>query len=441
MKIAHISDTHLGRRPKQTRSGIVNQELRPLEDDFYSAWTKFVNEMVDRSRDRPDVILHCGDFFDTPAGYDPSPPPEYARKVAATTFKRLDEANIPLIIIDGNHGRYMEYRSSTLSVFPVAFNNIHLFTHYDARDSLRTQQPLFIDINNLNLRVITHPSIESRALSTLGMQSIYKNWIQLQNNSISSDLINISMAHGMIENSTLHEDFLKGNYQYIALGDDHRMRKVTDHAWYSGSTELWNFSEINNEKGYLMVELERGKTLPRVTTKKIQSSRRIILDIIEIYPEDTNPQIIKRVTDSFDAHGLNSRYEYSTAARVKIILKGKKTYGSYFNIGEVESTLRSLALDSDDYNIVEFILDRPDYPEYIKQENIDQSLVDNIEFLIEDPQKEFKEYVTAMRNMDLEKQNLDPNLLADIFAKVLNRSSKKTNNTSSTTIERGEIDI
>ena len=241
MKIAHISDTHLGRRPRQTRSGIVNQEVRPLEDDFYSAWIKFVNEIVDKARNRPDVILHCGDFFDTPAGYDPSPPPEYARKVAAMTFRQLYDANIPLIIIDGNHGRYMEYRSSTLSVFPVAFDNIHLFTHYDTRDSLRIQQPLFIDINNLNLRVITHPSIESRALSTLGMQPIYKNWIHLQNNSISPDLINIAMAHGMIENSTLHEDFLKGNYQYIALGDDHRMRKVTDRAWYSGSTELWNF--------------------------------------------------------------------------------------------------------------------------------------------------------------------------------------------------------
>jgi DNA repair exonuclease SbcCD nuclease subunit len=436
MKIAHISDTHLGRRPKQTRSGIVNQEVRPLEDDFYSAWIKFVNEIVDKSRDRPDIILHCGDFFDTPAGYDPNPPPEYARKVAALTFKQLYDANIPMIIIDGNHGRYMEYRSSTLAVFPVAFDNIHLFTHYDARDSLRIQQPLFIDIDNLNLRVVTHPSIESRALSTLGIQSVYKNWIQLLNNSISSDLINIAMAHGMIENSTLHEDFLKGSYQYIALGDDHKMRKVTDHAWYSGSTELWNFSEINNEKGYLMVELEQGNASPRIITKKIQSSRRIILDTIEIYPEDTNHQIIKRVTNSFDAHGLNIRYEYSTAARIKIILKGNKTYGSSFNIGEVESALRRLALDSNDYNIVEFILDRPDYPEYTKQENIEQSLIDNIEFLIEDPQKEFKEYVTVMRNKDLEKQNLDPNLLAKLFAKVLNHSSEKTNDTPST-IERG----
>lgn len=425
MKIAHISDTHLGRRPKQTRSEIINQEIRPVEDDFYSAWRKFVNGVTDKSGERPDVILHCGDFFDTPAGYDPTPPPEYARKVAAMTFKQLHDAKIPLIIIDGNHGRYMEFRSSTLSVFPLAFDNIHLFTHYDARDSIRAQKPLFIDIKNLNLRVLAHPSIESRALSALGTQSIYRNWIKLQNSSVLSEMTNVAMAHGMLENSTLHEDLLNGNYQYVALGDDHRMREVKEHAWYSGSTELWNFNEINFEKGYLMVELEDGEKSPRIIPKRIKSDRKIISDIVEIYSDDTNQKIIKRVTNIFDAHGLNRRYEYPTAARVRIILKGKKTYGSAFNIGEVESYLRKLALDSNDYNIVEFILDRPRYPENVKREDLDQPLYsNNVEYLIEDPEKEFKEYVTVMRNKEIEQQNLDPNLLAKLFARALNGNSK-----------------
>jgi len=39
--------------------------------------------------------------------------------------------------------------------------------------------------------------------------------------------------------------------------------------------------------------------------------------------------------------------------------------------------------------------------------------------LIEDPEKEFREYVTTMRSEDLKKQNLDPGLLAKIFAKAL----------------------
>lgn len=422
MKIAHISDTHLGRRPKQTRPGIINQEIRPIEDDFYSAWIKFVEEIIDLpSNSQPDVILHCGDFFDTPAGYDPSPPPEYARKVAAMTFKQLHDAHIPLVIIDGNHGRYMEYRSSTLSIFPVAFDNIHLYTHYDARDSLRTKKPQFKDFGDLNLRVITHPSIESRALCTAGAEQTYKDWIQIQNRSIKPNMINLAMGHGMIENSSLHPDFLKGDYDYIALGDDHKMHKVTNRAWYSGSTELWSFNEFNTEKGYLMVDVEQGKPLPRVTSKKIQSSRKIVCENVELFPQDTNSEIIRKVKSVLDSYGLNVTYEYSTAARVKIILKGKKTYGDSFNIGEVESFLRKLALDSNDYNIVEFILDLPAYTEYTDVKDNQGQETEYVEYLIEDPEKEFKDYVTTMRKEELKKQRLNPDLLAKIFAKVLTR--------------------
>jgi hypothetical protein len=103
--------------------------------------------------------------------------------------------------------------------YPIAFDNMHLFTHYDTRDSLKKQKPLLKDFPNLNLRIIAHPFIESSALSILGIEHIYKKWIQLQNSSTRSDMINIAMAHGMIENSTLDRDFLKGIYHYIALGD------------------------------------------------------------------------------------------------------------------------------------------------------------------------------------------------------------------------------
>ncbi|HET7390154.1 MAG TPA: hypothetical protein VFJ51_04965, partial [Nitrososphaeraceae archaeon] len=68
---------------------LAGGQSRPIEDDFYSAWIKFVEQIIDTpNNNQPDVILHRGDFFDTPAGYDISPPPEYARKVAAMTFKQ-----------------------------------------------------------------------------------------------------------------------------------------------------------------------------------------------------------------------------------------------------------------------------------------------------------------------------------------------------------------
>lgn len=92
-------------------------------------------------------------------------------------------------------------------------------------------------------------------------------------------------------------------------------------------------------------------------------------------------------------------------------------YGASFNIGEIESYLRKITLDSEDYNIVEFILEHPSYYEYVKAGE-DNTLGD-VEYLVEDPEREFEEYVTSMRAEDLKWQNLDPNLLAKIFANVL----------------------
>ena len=66
-------------------------------------------------------------------------------------------------------------------------------------------------------------------------------------------------------------------------------------------------------------------------------------------------------------------------------------------------------------------MDRPAYSEYASVESAIGNETGYVEYLIEDPEKEFKDYVTTMRNEDLKKQNLNPDLLANIFAKALSR--------------------
>ncbi len=417
MKIAHVSDTHIGRRIKNTRNEIINNEIRPLEDDFYNAWRKFVNEVTE-TKNRPDIIVHSGDFFDTPAGYDRSSPPEYARNVAIETFKQLANAGIPLVIIDGNHGRFMEYRNSTLSEYAIAFDNIHLFTHFDLRDAIRNQKPLFHDFPELNLRVLAHPAIDPRVLTTLNIQKIYDNWIKTQNSTIDPKMINVAVVHGMTINSSLHPALLKANYDYIALGDNHKMEKITDKAWYAGSTERWRLDEHEDEKGYLLVELEKGKAYPKVTKKLLNSSRKIVSEELEIKHSDNNSTVINKVKKIFEMNSLATKYDYKSAARVRIGIKTNAAFGSSFSISEVDSYLRKMALDSDEFNVAEFYLVRPDHVDY-EQKPSSTSALANIEYLIENPEREFKEYVTSTRAEDLKKQNLDANLLAKMFAEAL----------------------
>ena len=419
MRIIHISDTHLGKRPKRTRSSIINQEIKPLEDDFYNSWRRFIDEIINLDTDeKPDIIIHSGDFFETPSGTDPSPPPEFARKVAAETFKKLYQNNIPIVIIDGNHGRYMQYRISPLTEYTILFNNVYLFTYFDIRDSIRNQQPLFKDFSNLNLRIHAHPSIESNDLPQL--LSKYEDWISIQNNNIDPNMINVGLAHGMIENHTLHSNFLMGNYDYIGLGDNHKMQQVNDNTWYAGSTELWSFGEESYQKGYLMINIDDSfsKSKVRVIPKLLPQQRKIVQDNVEIFSDDTNFMVIDRIKSIFEKNGLNIPYNYQTSARVKITIRGNRSYGSFFNINEISSYLNRITLNSNEYNIVEFILETPKYYDdnIIKQIRQDDIF---IEYLIEDPEREFKKYITSIRKDDLKRHNLDSDMLGKLFFESL----------------------
>lgn len=373
--------------------------------------------MTNSSDLKPDIILHSGDFFDSPSGNDPNPPPELARKVVAETFKKLNHNKIPIVFIDGNHGRYTQYRISTLSEYPILFDNVYLFTYFELRDSIRNKKPLFKDFPELKLRIHAHPSIESTDIPQL--ISKYKEWILIQNNNINNEMINIGLAHGMIENKTLHSDFLMADYDYVALGDNHKMQQVTDRAWYAGSTELWSFGEKNYSKGYLIINIDFNNAGIKIVPKFFKNPRKIVSEEVSIANDDTNINIIERIKNIFNKNNLNKEYDYSTAARVKISLKGNKIYGSLFNLNELASYLNKIALDSDEYNIVEFVLDTPQYSELDQNNNeIDQ---ENpfIEYLIENPEQEFKEYIDYTRKDDLKKNNLDSNLLAKFFFEAL----------------------
>ncbi|MDX1371573.1 MAG: hypothetical protein R3321_03845, partial [Nitrososphaeraceae archaeon] len=244
-------------------------------------------------------------------------------------------------------------------------------------------------------------------------------WILIQNNNIDSEMINIGLAHGMIENETLHSDFLMGDYDYVALGDNHKMQQVTDRAWYAGSTELWSFGEQNYNKGYLIINIDDDNKDIKIIPKFFKNPRKIVCEEVNIADEDTNAKIIEKIKDIFNKNNLKKEYDYSTSARVKISLKGNKSYGSFFHLNELASYLNKITLDSNEYNIVEFILDLPQYTEFNRYKSkIDQ---ENpfIEYLIENPEQEFKEYIDSTRKEDLKRNNLDSNLLAKFFFEAL----------------------
>jgi hypothetical protein len=94
-------------------------------------------------------------------------------------------------------------------------------------------------------------------------------------------------------------------------------------------------------------------------------------------------------------------------------------------MGEIESYLNRLTLDSDEYNIVEFILDRPASQEQLQVGEIET--MSSIEYLIDNAEIEFKDYIKSVRDLQLKKENLDPDLLAKIFVMTLKGNDSNEN--------------
>jgi len=82
---------------------------------------------------------------------------------------------------------------------------------------------------------------------------------------LSGKHINVLVTHGLatairdkrlatVAEHELDSTILSDRFDYIALGHYHRQCRITDNAWYSGSTEYLTYGEIADEKGGLIAD-------------------------------------------------------------------------------------------------------------------------------------------------------------------------------------------
>lgn len=116
--IAVWSDTHLGKRMYRTDEDNVNK----FEQIGYRIADEYSDMMI---AENPDLIIHCGDFFDK---HDPS-------ILAITKYraiqKKFQQANIPTMSILGNHDFNIPNRKNNCSAPEMCMNTY--FADYDLR--------------------------------------------------------------------------------------------------------------------------------------------------------------------------------------------------------------------------------------------------------------------------------------------------------------------
>ncbi|MBD2297588.1 MULTISPECIES: exonuclease subunit SbcD [Nostocales] len=308
IKILHLSDIHMG-------SGFSHGRINPatglntrLED-----FVQTLSLCIDRAlTDAVDLVIFGGDAFP-----DATPPP-YIQEAFASQFRRLVDANIPTVLLVGNHDQHSQglggaslniYRTLGVPGFVVG-------------DTLTTHH---IETRNGKVQVITLPWLtrstlmtrqETEGLSLSEVNELLTQRLQVviegEIRRLDPDAPTVLLAHLMADNATLGAERLlavgKGFtlplslltrpcFDYVALGHVHKHQNLNKQnnppVIYPGSIERVDFSEEKEDKGYVMIELERGNTTWEFCPLLVRSFRTIEVDISKA--EDPQGAILKAI--------------------------------------------------------------------------------------------------------------------------------------------------
>jgi len=266
LKIVHVADTHIGFSAyrKVCEEDGPYMGLNQREVDTYRAFEAFVDKVLEL---RPDVVLHSGDLFDTVR------PSNRALSFALEQLVRLSEANIPIVIIAGNHS------TPRLRETGSAFR---LFEHLDNIYPVYKGSYERVVIGDLTVHAVPHSEGEG-----------FKEQLPLIQRS-EETRFNVAMLHagvvGFAEfkmnefNEQLVDScYLKEDLDYIALGHFHGKYEVTRNTCYSGSTERFSFTEAGQPKGFFTLDLDARKR------EFVELPTRPMVDLGPVDAKDLDP--------------------------------------------------------------------------------------------------------------------------------------------------------
>lgn len=285
MKIAHISDLHLGK-------SLHSYSL--IEDQDYIL-EQIAGILVEK---KVEVLIIAGDV------YDKNVAPEAGLKVLRKFLNRLVEAKIKVLIISGNHD------SAERLTFGAEFmtdKGIYFSRVYDGIIEPVTFEDDFGPVNFYLLPFIK-PSIvqhyfEDETIST------YEDAVRcaVEHMKVNYSERNVIIAHQNIMNAKRCEseeiiiglqdavsDELFKDFDYTALGHIHRQQKIGKYnVMFSGTPLKYSTSEFEHKKVMPLITLgEKGKVdielIPLVPKRDLRQITGTLDEIMSAANSDPN---------------------------------------------------------------------------------------------------------------------------------------------------------
>ena len=314
IKILHLSDIHMG---SGFSHGKVNPEtgINTRLEDF----VKTLSICIDRAISEPvDLVLFGGDAFP-----DATPAP-YIHEAFASQFRRLADAKIPTILLVGNHDQHSQgtggaslciYRTLVVPGFIVGDK---ITTHRISTKNGEIQIVTLPWLNNSTL--LTRPETEGLSLGEINQLLLEKLQpiIEAEIRRLDPDLPTVLLGHLMADRANLGAErflavgkgftipvsfLIRPEFDYVALGHVHKHQNLNPAnnppIIYPGSIDRVDFSEEQEDKGYVLVTLDRDNTEWEFCPLPVRNFCTIKLDISQ--KEDPQNAILDAIkTKDFD---------------------------------------------------------------------------------------------------------------------------------------------
>jgi exonuclease SbcD len=279
MRIAHLSDVHLGYRAySRTNEYGMNQR----EHDVLQAFRRALRAIRDAE---PDLVLITGDLFHAVR------PPNSSLIAAFQSLLEFQRGRngAPLVIIAGNHETPRIAGSGCILALLRNIPGVQVV--YDQIDGL--------EIPALNASLLCIPA--------RGVPDIERRILQPNPNT----RYNLLLLHGLLEGVTKftlerpidRQKIVRDEWDYIALGDWHLYTQVAPNAVYPGATEFTStniWDEAGKPKGWVLYDADtRTHEFHPIRTRAVYDL--VPIDAAELTAAELNEAIEARADALGDA--------------------------------------------------------------------------------------------------------------------------------------------
>ena len=276
IRFVHTADVHFGMENYGKIDSDTGIHTRLL--DFERAFNFCIDHAIARE---VDFFLFCGDAYKTT---NPSPTQQ---KLMMKCLFRLYKANIPVVIIVGNHDNPLSFgKANSLEVFgDLPLEGFHVVDKPTILNLATKSGPVQIvgmpwptrNTIALSEKHLLKNASEITSYISQAVASIIRDFAQKLDPAIPAVFgAHMTVSSGIFSGS--EKRAIYGNdpvllpsqlaiepFDYIALGHLHRYQNLNANGYpaiiYSGSIERVDFGERKEDKGFCLVSIEaKGKT-------------------------------------------------------------------------------------------------------------------------------------------------------------------------------------